>query len=287
MRLNEVNHARSRNRIPLTQPAVVHIRRSYSDSRLGQLHVTAAYPSGGGFDERTPLLCIHHAAGSGRWFAPMLRDLGRERSIYAPDLPGHGQSDAGNGKATVTELANALGDFIDSLRLRQFDVFGYQIGALAAAELAIARPQQVRRILMWGLPAQSPQDRGALAQGAISFVREDGSDVVDAWRRAVDSLVEPISMQALADEFADRLRAGPHGVAATSALIEYPLTQRFPLVKQQTLILRPRDEFWDHAPRARTLLPQGSVIDLPEHGRHWLATAPQRFAAIAREFLDR
>lgn len=282
-----MNQARSRNRIPLTQPAVVHVRRSYADSRLGQLHVTTAYPSGGGFDERTPVLCVHHAAGSGRWFGPMLRELGRERSIYAPDLPGHGQSDSGNGKATVTELANALGDFLDDLRLRQVDVFGYQLGALVAAELAIARPQQVRRVLMWGLPAQSPQDRGALAQGAISFTREDGSDVAEAWRRAVDSRVEPTTIQAVADEFTDRLRAGAHGAAATSALIEYPLTQRFPLVKQQTLILRPRDEFWDHAPRARTLLPHSSVIDLPEHGRNWLAAAPQRLGALAREFLDR
>src|SRR5262245_25630264 len=143
MRLNEVNHARSRNRIPLMQPAVVHVRRSYADSRLGQLHITTAYPSGGGFDEHTPLLCIHHAAGSGRWFGPMLKELGRERSIYAPDLPGHGQSDASSGKATVTELAGALGDLLGSLRMRQVDVLGYQLGALIAAELGIARPQQV------------------------------------------------------------------------------------------------------------------------------------------------
>lgn len=217
----------------------------------------------------------------------MLRELGRDRSIYAPDLPGHGQSDPTNGKATVTELAASLGDFIDTLRLRQLDVFGYQLGALVAAELAIARPQQVRRMLMWGLPAQSPQDRGALANTVISFTREDGSDVADAWRRAVESRIEPTTIAAIADEFADRLRAGAQGLAAVTSLIEYPLTQRFPLVKQRTLILRPRDEFWDHAPRARTLLPHGSVIDLPEHGRNWLAAAPQRFAAIAREFLDR
>lgn len=282
-----MNQARSRNRIPLAQPAVVHVRRSYADCRLGQLHVTTAYPSGGGFDERIPLLCVHHAAGSGRWFAPMFKELGRERSIYAPDLPGHGQSDASSGKPSVTELANALGDFLDSLRLRQADVFGYQLGALLAAELAIARPQQVRRVMMWGLPAQSPQERGVLAQGSVSYTREDGSDVADAWRRAVDSRVEPTNVAAVGEEFADRLRAGTQGAAALAALIEYPLTQRFPLVKQQTLILRPRDEFWDHAPRARTLLPHSSVMDLPEHSRNWLASAPQRFGAIAREFLDR
>jgi len=44
---------KSRGRLPLPQPAVVHVRRSYADCRYGQLHLLTAYPSGGGFDERT------------------------------------------------------------------------------------------------------------------------------------------------------------------------------------------------------------------------------------------
>jgi pimeloyl-ACP methyl ester carboxylesterase len=282
-----VIQARSRNRMPLPQPAVVHVRRSYADSRLGQLHLSTAYPSGGGFDERIPLLCLHHATGSGRWFNPMLRELGRDRSIYSPDLPGHGQSDASVGKPSVTELSAAIGDFIDGLRLRQVDIFGYQLGALVAGELAIARPQQVRRLMLWGVPAQSPQDRSGLAQSVLSLTREDGSDVGDAWRRALEHRSEGASVQVVAEEFADRLLAGTQGAAAVSALIEYPMTQRFPLVKQQTLLLRPKDEFWEHVPRARSLLSHSSVMDLPDHGRNLLAAAPQRFAAIAREFLDR
>lgn len=280
-------HARSRNRIPLPQPAVVHVRRSYSDTRVGQLHLLTAYPSGGGFDERTPLICVHQAAGSGRFFSPMMKELGRDRSIYAPDLPGHGQSDGASSKVSVTEYAAAIGDFVDSLRLRQVDVFGYQLGALVCAELAIARPQQIRRLLMWGVPAQSPQDRAPLLQSTVAFTREDGSDVADAWRRTVESRNEGTSMQGVAEDFADRVRAGAQGAAAGAAFLEYPMTQRFPLVKQQTLVLRVRDEFWDFAPRARSLLSHSSVMELPEHGRSFLHAAPQRFAAIAREFLDR
>ena len=145
--------AKHRNRLPLPQPAVVHVRRSYAESRFGQIHLWTAYPSGGGFDERTPVVCLHHSGGSGRLFAPMLRELGHDRSIYAPDLPGHGWSDGAGAKITVADLAGAIGDFIDSLRLRAVDLFGYQLGALVAAELAIARPQQIRRVMLWGVPA--------------------------------------------------------------------------------------------------------------------------------------
>ena len=60
--------AKHRNRMPLPQPAVVHVRRSYSECRYGQMHVWTAYPSGGGFDERTPVICLHHSGGSGRLY---------------------------------------------------------------------------------------------------------------------------------------------------------------------------------------------------------------------------
>jgi pimeloyl-ACP methyl ester carboxylesterase len=150
-----VIQAKHRNRLPLPQPAVVHVRRSYAESRIGQIHLWTAYPSGGGFDERVPVVCLHHGGGSGRVFAPMLRELGLDRSVYAPDLPGHGSSDAANGKSTVADLAGAIGDFLDSLRLRAVDVFGYQLGALVTAELAIARPQQVRWVMLWAASCYS------------------------------------------------------------------------------------------------------------------------------------
>ena len=51
----EVIQAKHRNRLPLPQPAVVHVRRSYTESRFGQIHLWTAYPSGGGFDERVPV----------------------------------------------------------------------------------------------------------------------------------------------------------------------------------------------------------------------------------------
>jgi pimeloyl-ACP methyl ester carboxylesterase len=283
----QVIQARPRNRLPLPQPAAVHVRRSYSECRNGQIHLVAAYPSGGGFDERTALVCLHHAGGSSRLFSPMLRDLGLDRSIYAPDLPGHGSSDAPGGKYSVADLAGAVGDFIDGLRLRTVDLVGHQLGAQLAAELAIARPQQIRRVILWGMPMFSPQDRSALlGQGALGS-RDDGADVASAWQRMLDQRGPGASMGALVDEFADQLRAGAHGAKALAAAIDYPAAERLPLLKQPTLVLRPRDEFWDVAPRVRAMLSNCTLLDLPEHGQGFLSAAPQRFASLAKEFLDR
>jgi pimeloyl-ACP methyl ester carboxylesterase len=267
-----VIQAKHRNRLPLPQPAVVQIRRSYAESRFGQVHLWTAY----------------HAGGSGRLFAAMLRELGHDRSVYAPDLPGHGSSDGAASKISVADLAGAIGDFVDSLRLRSVDVFGYQLGALLAAELAIARPQQIRRVMLWGAPCYSPQERAALLQGTTTpGTRDDGSDVVEEWQRMLERRGANSPPAALAEELGDRLRAGTSGTRALSAAIEYPTLERLPLVKQPALVLRLRDESWDHAPRVRAALPSGSMLDVPDYGQGFLSASPQRFASIAREFLDR
>jgi len=135
-----------------SQQVTIHLRKMYVDCRFGQLHLHTAFPSSGGFDELTPLVCVPPAALGGRVFRPLLRDLGRDRSVYAPDLPGSGESDGPHEPATVLDHAAAIQDLFDSLRLRHVDVVGFHGGSLTAVELALARPEQVRRVVLIGLP---------------------------------------------------------------------------------------------------------------------------------------
>lgn len=131
----------------------IHLRKMYVDCRYGQLHMHTAFPSSGGFDELTPLVCIAPPGQTGRLFRPLLREFGRDRSVYAPDLPGSGESDAPEHAAGIGEFAAAFVDLCDSLRLRHVDVLGYQLGSLAAVEFALARPDNVRRVALVGVPA--------------------------------------------------------------------------------------------------------------------------------------
>ncbi|MGI9246634.1 MAG: alpha/beta fold hydrolase [Steroidobacteraceae bacterium] len=131
----------------------IHLRKMYVDCRFGQFHLHTAFPSSGGFDELTPLVCIAPANRTGRVFEPVLRDFGRDRSVYAPDRPGSGESDGPERAATVADHVAACVDLIESLRLKQVDLLGYQSGSLAAIELALAKPGQVRRVALLGVPA--------------------------------------------------------------------------------------------------------------------------------------
>jgi pimeloyl-ACP methyl ester carboxylesterase len=128
-----------------SEPAV---RRAYFDCRYGQLHMHYAIPAGGGFDEATTLLCLPDTPGSGRFYRPLLTPLGRDRSVYAPDLPGCGESDPAPSTAGPIEHATAMLDFVDSMRLRSVDLLASGSGVAIALEIIKQRPALIGRVVL-------------------------------------------------------------------------------------------------------------------------------------------
>jgi pimeloyl-ACP methyl ester carboxylesterase len=276
--------ARSRaNRDAGTQPLV---RRGYFECRYGQLHVYNAMPGGGGFEEGTALLCLHETPLTGRMFDGVQKILGRDRSVYAPDLPGYGESDAPPAQPTIEDYAAAIGDFLDSMRLRQIDVLGCQTGALIATELAVTRPAQVRRVVWAAVPALNETEGAQFARepwpGPASA---DGSHLDREWRRITAAAKRPLP----ADIAARRIAATLHNAASASwgmhAAVRYPALQRVALVTQPVLVLRAADEFWEPTLRARQLLPKSRLLDFPQHGAGWFEAEPEAVAHAVAEFL--
>jgi pimeloyl-ACP methyl ester carboxylesterase len=154
----------------------VRTRRAYFDCRFGQLHVRTAFPTTGGFDEQVTLFCLHSEQNSSRAFARFLPEIGDVRSVYAPDLPGLGESDP-SAAASVAEAAGAISDLANDLRLRQIDVLGMQTGALVAMDLAALRPELVRKLVLVGLPGADRQP--SLKQQTL-VIAEYAGDLFDA-----------------------------------------------------------------------------------------------------------
>ena len=220
------------------------LRRAYFECRYGQLHVHNAIPAGGGFDEQTTLICLHASSTTGRTFLELSRILGASRSVYSPDTPGCGESDAPPKAIGIAGYAEAIGDFLDSMRFRQVDLLGAHSGAAVAAELAIARPKQVRRVVMVGAPVLDAEER-----------------------RTYRDLSPP--------------EGTPRGALwARAAVIDWDADRRLPLLKQPLLVLRPRDNFWEAGGRIAGLVPGARVVDLPEHDKNLLEKAP---AVVARQ----
>ena len=260
------------------------VRRGYFECRYGQLHVHNAIPPGGGFEEGTPLLCIHHTNGSGRVFDRFLALAGRDRSVYAPDTPGFGESDPPPSRPTISDYAAVIGDFLDTMRFRQIDVLGYQAGSLIAAEMAIARPQQIRRVVMVSVPVLNDAERDAFRRGS-SLVSEDGSHLLTEWKRTLESYGPGVPLEVRARAFAEKLKSGVHAAWALAAAQQYATRERLALVTQTTLVLRPKDDFWDATLRARELLPKARFLDLPDQGNGLFEAAPESVVESTKEFL--
>jgi len=260
------------------------VRRGYFESRFGQLHVHNAIPPGGGFEEGTPLLCLHQTTGSGRVFERFLSLAGRDRSVYAPDLPGFGESDPPPSRPSIADYAAVVGDFLDTMRFRQLDVLGYQAGALVAAEMAIARAKQIRRVVMVSVPVLNDAERDAFRRGSW-LPSEDGSHLLTEWKRTLESYGPGVSLEVRARAYAEKLKSGVHTAWALAAAQQYASRERLALVTQSALVLRPKDEFWEATLRARELLPKARFVDLAEQGNGLFEAAPEVVVEVCREFL--
>ena len=243
--------------MPTQLPApAARARRGYFECRYGQLHVHHAMPRGGGFEEGTPLLCLHDLPGSGRVFTRLLPLAGEDRSVYAPDLPGFGESDGPRTRPTMADYAAALGDFIDSMRLRNLAVLGLRGGAVPATELALTRPTQVSRVILVSVPLLTEAERQAGCSPALA----------------------PAPAEAA-------LRPTEAARWVIEAAAQYPLRERLARLTQRLLVLRPHDDLWEATARAREVLPAARLTELQQGSMELLAHAPQRIAEAAREFL--
>lgn len=107
-----------------------------------------AVPAGGGFDELTTVICLHGAGETGRAFQPLLQLLGSDRSVFAPDLPGSGESDHAGDVDAITAGTQAVLDFARSMRIRSFDLVARGAGCDLALRLAAQPDSGVRRVVL-------------------------------------------------------------------------------------------------------------------------------------------
>jgi pimeloyl-ACP methyl ester carboxylesterase len=254
------------------------VRRGYFECRYGQLHVHNAIPAGGGFEEGTPLLCLHPSPLSGRAFERFLAVAGAARSVFAPDLPGFGDSDPPPARAGVAEHAAAIGDFLDTMRLRHIDLLGQRFGALVAAELAATRPTQVRRLVLVSPPvAAESQDPPPAAA--------DGSHLAEEWRRAAAHFGAAAAPELVSAALAERLRNAAAGAAAAAAERGYPLLARLTQVSMPLLVLRLRDDVVANRGQARDVPARARLVELPEQGASLFQSAPEAAAQALEAFL--
>lgn len=261
--------------------------KGYADGPDGQVHYR---DSGMG----RPLLLLHQTPCHLGQFDPAWELLVRAgiRAIGI-DTPGYGQSDATRGTPTIAAYARAAAAVLDHLGLRSADVLGHHTGASTAAELAVAEPRRIRRVILNGPPLFTPDERATYLQAIKEAPRPgphaDGSHLLAVWERrkrftpgwtSVSAMHRGVVMMLAAQLQGDGERPGY--TAAFAHDIGVPLRA----ITQPGLILtNTGDDLYATSCRARDLRPDFAFVALQGGTHDIVDEQPGEWAAAVSAFL--
>ncbi len=238
------------------------------------------------------LLIVHGLFGSARNWGVIARHLADRRAVHVVDMRNHGQSPRAASQS-YPDMAGDLAEVITSLGA-PMDVLGHSMGGKASMQLALTRPELVRKLVVAdiapvayghdqtqyidamraldlnGLTSRSEADLRLSATIADPALRAFFLQSLDlkahppAWRLNLDVLEDQMPLIVGWSGVAGRFQG--HTLFLTGALSHYV-----------------KPEYRD---TIRSLFPKSHFAKLPGAG-HWLhAERPREFEQAVQVFLD-
>jgi pimeloyl-ACP methyl ester carboxylesterase len=110
----------------------------------------------------TPIVLLQHFMGNLDNYDPAITDeLAMGREVILTDNAGVGLS-TGMAPETVAGMARDAASLIDALGLERVDLFGFSMGGFVAQQVAVERPELVRRLLLVGTGPRGGDGMGQL-----------------------------------------------------------------------------------------------------------------------------
>jgi pimeloyl-ACP methyl ester carboxylesterase len=168
--------------------------------RAGEVNLEVLEAGGGG----QPLLLVHGFCGAKEDFAeavPLLAERGWH--VVAPDLRGHGQSDAPSGTHAygLATFASDVAALADALAWPRFSLLGHSMGGMVAQLVALAHPERVEALVLMDT-SHGPLDGldAGLIEVAKAVVAEGGTAaLVKAQQETEGPLDTPAHQRLLAE----------------------------------------------------------------------------------------
>ncbi|HXH03842.1 MAG TPA: acetoin dehydrogenase dihydrolipoyllysine-residue acetyltransferase subunit [Candidatus Competibacteraceae bacterium] len=115
-----------------------------------------------------PLLLIHGFGGDKNNWLFNLEALAATRTVYALDLPGHGESDKAVADPSAAGMAAVVLGFMDTLGLAQAHLVGHSFGGAVALALARQAPQRVRSLSLIASAGLGPEIDAEYLRGFVA-----------------------------------------------------------------------------------------------------------------------
>jgi pimeloyl-ACP methyl ester carboxylesterase len=165
------------------------VDRNFVRLTAGQAHFRSAGASRVGGPPA--LYCAHASPGSSLGLTAMVAAFGADRFAIAPDMLGNGDSDPPDREApSIDFYADCAVELLDRLDLDQVDFYGSHTGAQIGLELAIRRPDRVRRLVLDAAPVFPAALKQELLANYAPQVKPDvfGGQLAWAWNFVRDQM---------------------------------------------------------------------------------------------------
>jgi pimeloyl-ACP methyl ester carboxylesterase len=250
----------------------------------------------------TPIVLLQHFMGNLDNYDPAITDaLATGREVILTDNAGVGRS-TGTAPQTVAAMARDAPSLIDALGLERVDLFGFSMGGFVAQQIAVDRPELVRRLILVGTGPRGGDGMGKLAPD-VAPLFGTAHDPQDLMWLPIFFSPSPDS-QTAGRRFLDRIRArtedrdvpvsqatvAAHGGAAAEWGVAGPGSFGYlKRISQPTLVVNGSNDIVVPTVNSYILqqnLPNAELILFPDsnHGSHFQFT--ELFNRYVTDFVD-
>ena len=249
-----------------------------------------------------PLVLLHGFTGSADTWADVAAVLRASFDVITVDLLGHGRSDSPPEpeRYTMERSLDDLAALLDALKVESAHVLGYSMGGRVALAFAATYPQRVRRLI---LESASPglrraDERSARAEADAKLADRLEGDGLPAFVAYWENLPLFATQRRLPEDAQVRVRAGrlAGSVVGLANSLRGLSTGRQPsywdalpsLTLPVLLVAGNLDtKYCLIAHEMRALLPDATLVIVPDAGHTVHLEAPDAFGQAALDFLAR
>ncbi|MGE7438680.1 alpha/beta fold hydrolase [Kitasatospora sp. NPDC001175] len=206
-------------------------------------------------------------------FGPLLDDLAENHRVIAVELQGHGHTEDIDREMTLGNHAADVAALLGELGVAQADFFGFSLGGMVALELAVTRPELVRRLVLGSVPYR-PDGYHELPPGSDRLPTEAE---FRSWEQAYRQVApDP-------NHFGELLRRTSAMVSAVEGWSAEQLRE----LGSPTLLLLGDHDFvrLPHAVEMLDLIPDARLAVLPGATHTEVARRPEQVLSLVGPFL--
>ncbi len=238
------------------------------------------------------LLLLHQTPRSWAEFRDALPLLGQRYRAIAMDTVGFGDSDAlPAGEASIESWAACAFDLLDELGIASAAIAGHHTGAAIAIEMAAARPERVRALVLSAPPYVDAAKRAAFSGKKIIdevSPSSDGAHLLEMWQMR-QPFYPSGDIDLLEGFVVDAIKAGRMAAEGHRVVNRYVMETRLPLVRCPTLVISPTADPHAHPVAGKVVgaIAGASLIEVEGAMVPFPDQMPEIFAATIVRFLDR